>query len=766
MSEKLVHYRDRQELQAADLNNTGEFLRGSLDHIVYDGISDQKHWVEFTVTKTATAEVTVGEGRIYSNGAVYVAETETVFDVLAHLPAVNGKYAAIVGWGQNVDTDTQPRDFLIDAMEGTTEPQAVSMQKLRKANINIVYGTEAAQPQKPTIDSANVVIAWVLLSPSDVESIEMEVSNKLPQVNRNKVSIDALEAWKSLVSSRVDALASELAKLIGKISGLGSDSDIAGLAADVARLKELNELEDNYSDYGADRFLDTEESNLLDVNFLAKVEEGVRFDDDAANETAIALFNPIEPHVKVSSGLILPYYTERFVPVVSGYQQAQSISQYTYGSHSCKQLSISRTRIRYGEEKTICTNARWWRDGTYDRATGIFRNGNETWEVLQNHTLTRGGPVVAVRLRRFWVDTYQETYWEHIVTNHVINGSLIGQTFLQPQTAWVTGIGLYFTSKGPSGDVNVLICETEHGQPALGKVIAKSTLAYANILTSTNGATVTKVPFQPTLLEAGKRYAIVLITGGNHYVGMANGTAYAQGTFFVSVDGAYQIGTFERDMMFSLYQAQFPVTRREINLQALSLSGGISNIDIMASMAVPESCALTFECQIGGVWKPLSEVVSGNTIFYGLPPLVPFRAVFTGTTDIQPGIDTTNSRLFYSRPRTTFKHISENITVSTPTRTFKVIVILENYYETNHNLTCTIQVGGSGGEISPGSVTDVELDPPVDARSVNHKRIKRTFSWTTAQILSNQTIFRITLDGTTTSALDTFHVAERVHLAF
>jgi hypothetical protein len=753
-------------LQAVDLNNTGEFAQASLDHIVYDGISDLKHWVEFTVTKTATAEVTVGDGRVYSSGAVYASESDTVFDVLAHLPAVNKKYAAIVGWGQSIDTDTQPRDFLIDAMEGTTEPQAVAMQRLRKANINIVYGTEAAQPQKPTVDSANVVIAWVLLNPADVESIEMEVSNKLPQVGRNKTAIDSLEAWKSLVSSRVDALASELAKLFARIGSLGADNDIARVAYDVARLKEISELEDNYTDYGADRFLNEGESNTLHVNYLAKVEEGVRFDDDAANETAIALFNPIEPNVKISSGLILPTYTERHVPIVTGFQQAQSISQYTYQAHTAKQKTMSRTRIRYGEDKTICTNNAWWRSGTYDRATATFKIGAETWEVLNGIPDTNGGNIHWVRLRRFWKDEYTETYWEHIVLNHTINGSLISQTFLQPQTAWVTAVGLNFTSKGPSGDVNVLICETEHGMPALSKCIAKSTLAYANILTSTNGTTITKVPIQPTLLESGKRYAVVLITGGNHYVGMAPGTAYAQGTFFVSVDGAYQIGTNERDLMFSLYQAQFPVTRREINLQAMSLSGGIANIDITAAMAVPESCQLTFECQIGGVWKPLTEVAAGNTILYGLPALIPFRAVFTGTTDIQPGIDTTNSRLFYSRPRTTFKHMANNYTVATPTRTFKVIAILENYYETNHNLTCTIQVGGAGGEIAPGSTTDVELDPPVDARSTNHKRIKRTFSWTPTQIATNQTIFRITMDGATTSALDTFHVAERVHLAF
>jgi hypothetical protein len=682
-----------------------------------------------------------------------------VFDVLTQLPAVNQKWMAVVSWGQSVDTDTQPRDFLIDAMEGTTEPQAVPMQRLRKANINAVYGIEAAQPERPLIDSANVIIAWVLLGPADIESFELVEENRLPQVKRLSTQLSSIESWRLLIGSRVDALASELARLIAKFNNLADAPSMDNIAADVARLKELAELEDSYASYGADRFLDIGESDTEHVNYLAMVEEGVRFSADAANLTSVALFNPIEPNVKVSSGLILPTYTEKFVPVVNVFNQSNSIAQYTYSTHSCIQKTISRTRIRYGEEKTICTNARWWRSGNYDPVAGIFRIGNETWEVTRVDSKR-------YRLRRFWIDTVEEKYWENIVVNHSINGMLVGQTFIQPQTAWTTALALYFTQKGATGDVHILITEVENGQPALNKAIMKATLPVANISVDPAGKTVTKVPIQPTLMEAGKRYAIVLISAGNHYVGMAHGSQYAQGTFFVSVDGAYQIGSFEKDMMFGLYFAQFPVARREINLQSMSLSGGISYIDLMASMAVPESCSLTFEVQIAGLWKPLQAVEEGNTVLYGLPALIPFRVVFTGTTDIQPGIMTTDSRLYYSRPRTTLKHLSEQITLDANTQSFKIILLLENYYETNHNCTCTIQLNGAGGEVSPATVVDVELDPPVDARTVNHKRIRRTFAWTATQITAPEDIFRITIDATTSSALDTFHIAERVHLGF
>ena len=307
---------------------------------------------------------------------------------------------------------------------------------------------------------------------------------------------------------------------------------------------------------------------------------------------------------------------------------------------------------------------------------------------------------------------------------------------------------------------------TANGTPDLSSLLNLVTLDVANINTSADGTVETKVTFPATFLEAGKRYAILLTSGGNHYVAMAAGTAYAQGTFFYSLDGAYQQGTANKDLMFSLYFARFAQTRTVVDLKALSLSGGIAAIDIMAPLIKPGSTGLTYEIQVAGSWVPLEEVVSGNTVLFGLAPLLPFRAVFVGTTDVQPGINLVESVLRYSRPRTSFKHISTPYTLAAPTQVLKVIALLENYAEANHDLTCTIAVNGGAVEIAPGSIADEELDPPIDARDANHKRIRRTFTWTATEITAPASSVRITMNGVTSSALDTFHVAERVHLAF
>jgi len=237
--EQSVIFRDRQELQADDLSNIGAFAKQSLDHIVADGIQDGKGWVDFQVLKSSTAEVTVKPGRLYNGGAVYISTSDVVFDLLSELPAINRKWVAIVAWGQEVETDTQPRDFLIDATTGATQAQAVTMQSLRKAVINTVVGVTAAQPAKPSIDSSNTVIAWLLLSPGDVESITLVEANTLPNLAVEQDRIDDLQDWRDTVGPRVDSLASDIARLRAEIEQMGKSRLIEEVAVDVARLKEL-----------------------------------------------------------------------------------------------------------------------------------------------------------------------------------------------------------------------------------------------------------------------------------------------------------------------------------------------------------------------------------------------------------------------------------------------------------------------------------------------------------------------------------------------
>ena len=759
---KTVKFHQNQQGIYGDHNDAQAHVKQTFDHLIADAVTSQSRFAGFSATKDAATLCAITPGRLYVAGAIYTKEDiGNTIDFFSTLPLSTEKIVAIVASGAEVETEDEERKFLIDATTRATQIQTVPTTVHRVATLSTVAGTESASPVKPTVSSDLVTIAWVTLDTIGIKSIEMNTAAQIESIQNNDARLIDMESWRGSVGNRLDTLATDISGLAQQGAGRGDSGLAYQLASDVARLKELNELEDSHTDYGADRYLTDGESDTDHVNYLATVEEGVRFSNDGEDEFALELFNPINPDIVVSNGFLLPKYTERRRLLIDTFYEELSISQYAYQTVNYVERTMSRTRIRYGNSKTTCTNSTWWRAGTYDPVSNIFTKAGDTWEVVSGDPLRNHRHV---RLRRFWSDTYEETYWDRIVNNASVNGSVVAQTFLNSQVGWMTSLDLYLHQVGPSGDLHILLTKTKNGKPDADNVLATATLAYADMAVGWNN-----LAWPATLLSPGARYGVILVTGGNHYVGLAEGARYAQGTLFYSTDGAFYQGDLTKDVMFGVNCAEFDYNRVEVEMDALSLSGGISDIDLMAEMAVPEGTALSFEIQPGGsgAWLPIEEVASGNTVLYGLPALCKFRAVFTGTPDAHPGINLTTSRMNISRPRTTLTHISEAVTLASATQSFKVNVLLENYYETNHDLTCVIDdVTNATAGIAAATVTDVDLGPDPQGTDANHKRIRRTFEWTAAEITLATSEIVIQLDGATSSALDTFHVSERVHLAF
>src|SRR5690606_13598135 len=116
-------------------------------------------------------------------------------------------------------------------------------------------------------------------------------------------------------------------------------------------------------------------------------------------------------------------------------------------------------------------------------ATGIFSKDGETFEV-QDDRGRRDGPgglTHWVRVTQFWVDEYEEPYWDVVTTNHTVQGSILAQTFLSAQTGWHTSAELFFTSVANDGAVTVMLVEVKNGQPNLARVIARNTLAASGL---------------------------------------------------------------------------------------------------------------------------------------------------------------------------------------------------------------------------------------------------------------------------------------------
>ncbi len=787
--ERKVNIQDWQKVTVEDFNNFGLFPRGSFDHIVGDTLIPDMAFTGFTVVQTAPAVVTVGAGRLYHAGLVFYNDSEggTSLDLLSILPVVTRRYVGVVAWGQEIETDTEPRTFLTDPVTRATVARVVSTENRRWANISTVVGGEGPDPIQPAIASNTLAVCWILLDATGIVSIQMVDENRAPNLRDLDSRMNENDAWRTATASRLDTLATDMAALAARLNGTASMRFTLKLAADIARIKETVDLPDTYSMWGADHFLTNDESDIEHIDYLAKVEEGIRFPNAAERDSQIGLLNPMDPAVFNQANFVLPAYDQVARIEVLGADSELSISQYQHQTISWELCAKTRTRIRWGTAFYVCANGVWWfspsgrdwqtsigegdqatwgwgiggntpnTDLIYDPIRNILTRGNETFQILDvqdnpNHTV--------VRLVQFWVDEIIDSYyWRQVVTIEGLNGSVISQTYLNSQGGWLTSVDLFLSRVATSGDLHVLICECiSGGAPNYQRAIARTTIT-ADLL---RGApNYTRVNFLPTYLAKGSRYAIVLQTAGNHFVSLVHNNKFAQGSLFSSTDGAWAVGDLNKDMAFRLNFAKFRTNRCTVQLIPLELSNGIAAIDLNFDSTRPPGTAIMFEVQVNGEWRPLGYY--DNNPLNGLPSLLQFRAQLTGTTDEMPGIGVaSNSRSLTSRPRSDFRHISTARVVpfSGTVNTVYVDFRLESWRGSPyHTFTPRLLTGAGYVDVRTPSLIEDEIDPN------DPTTLFRRCTWDmTALGGAPITAYKIRCEGTTDNELATYLVGERIDI--
>jgi hypothetical protein len=749
--EKTVIFRENQEFRADDPNNLQAYGSDSLDHVVYDAISPGTHYAGLTATKSGTTAVSVAIGRLFAGGMVYSLDDAKIIDLFNYLPTTTQKIVAVVVWGTTHETDVQSRDFLTDVTTNATEPKSVTMTSARVCQIDIVGGAESASPQPPSIPSTTLLVALVTLSTAGVVSIEMQTANELPQLRDVETRTGKLELWKTQTDPRVSTITSDLAKLGLSIKDLADVRLVREVAADVARLKDISKLPDDFSDYANDHFLDTAESNTSAVGYAARVNEGIRFPHAASAVSALALLNPIDASVAVANGFALPAWSSKTrMDNTDGYAGADYLSSFEYQTTQSVELEISRTRIRLGAIYTVCTNAGYLngRDITLNTASNTFVKNGETFTYLGG---VNAGNINTdhtwIRIQECWVDTYKEPYWQINTVTKTVTGAQISQVFLNSQDGWLAELGIYFHDIGASGSVQIMLCKADNGQPDLASVLASVTVAQADLKVY---PTRTAVSIPPTYLQGGSRYAVVVQSGGQHSVASVSGSTIPQGTYFHYQSGAFQAVDSTRSLMFDLKFAYFGVSYLAVQLASLSLAGGICSIDILTKMICPASCQMNFEVQVNGTWSPLTKESASLSLLDSAPNLVPLRAVFVGTPDIMPGFGLTGSQVTVAKPAAAFVHYSVTRTLAAATTTVRVLVLVESFNAALHTVGCTLVVNGT------------EVPPSVTSQSTTDSGILKQFSFT----VTSTTSYVIKLTGTTSDTTTLFHVAERTDISF
>jgi len=755
--ETLVIFRDRQELQAVDLNSIGGFADTALAHIVSDAITAERLFVGLGVTQHSATEIDVAAGRLWDGvtGKRFAKNEAETISLFSYLPLVDQKYLVVSVIGQDVDTTQEPRDFLVDLSSGQTEPRAVLMHTARQVAILITAGLESTTPQRPDAPTGYTPIAHVLLDASGIQAIELAENRQLMRLWDVWQQTLANLAWINEATPKLASIMSDLASLAVLARSSQTTGLVTQLAAEVAVLRDKLQLPATYTEYEADLFFDASESDAANPDYHALCRLGLRFPWAGETEQQLALANPLATTVKNCNGLILPAYTEVARLTTSGYAGELLLSQYQYQNVTTRQCTRTKQRIEYSPTR------QYWTSGLYG---GVVDNGSVVETVFEGElpagvtlgdssyteSWTAGSALFwnLIRERDVTIHTWQETYTVVDSQTESVNGAITAQTFLNSQGGWLSKIGLTFTKKAADGAVTMYLMDTVNGLPNHNRVLGKATVAAAAIKIKPSETFFSFT--EPVFLAAGRRYAIVLVTAGAHGVAVVEGSTYGAGTLFYSTDGEYFQGDFQKDLMMSLYYAKFANPRTVVDLSPIDLSGGIAALSVLAECVQPDATSLTYEYKPSGAsaWTPLTAGTADNLL--GLPALVYLRAVFNGSQDLMPGLGLSGSKLRAQRPATSFRHISSLRTLATAKSEIHVILRLESWDATRH--TCDVALL-SGGNAYTGAVTDEHLDA---------ETIRRTVVFSLDPGIAE---YKIRIDGTTTTSMRCYSVAQRMDVA-
>jgi hypothetical protein len=822
MAENAVIFRDNQETQAADFNNMQDYLGGSLDHVVNDAIEPQMSYYGFTVSKVAPTQINVSAGRLYNAGQVYARNDVVTIDLFNSLPVTQKKQIAVVCWGSTITQDIQPRDFIIDADTGQSQPQSVAMTTTRYCNVDVVPGVEGPSPQYPAIDATDLLIAYVLVDPTGIVSVQQVTVNAIDNLRDLTDRVSSIEVFDAQIAGQVSTLTTALAALADQLRNYVLLADYQKLVTLVKEIWDLIHQPAAYMFYGTDNFLDNSQSFLtgnVDGAYNASVREGLRFPgSNTSSTTTLQLLNPSDPGATISlDGFMLPTPSGARVRLDCSFNSLpwieERILQYIFnGSFTIRHLRIARLRRRFGFPFLPSPLAQvLWYQAQLDPTLGILAFTGESWAVTTLRDVAQhpeGSPDYPQhkfdRLRFYWLDRVDVYHWAKIVDLYPQSGQHICQTFLNAQDGWLSGVTIYMMSP-LAQPLAVLIAGTlddgtpDHLHQTIRQVALDGPGVQAcfdnpvligdleSVTSRTNRTgTVTRVTiktgppiyvypcritFPPVFLESGKRYGLHFLSAFDHRFCISDQWdlfAVHQGVYWVSGNtGLYRwpSTTNPKSLRFMLHYATWGQWQgnnqgaggtvvAEVQMQPLQLAGGIGGIDILAEAVEPPATSLSYQVQVAGVWQKFDADPNASVTFTGGPPMMPFKVVFMGTTDLMPGValQSRSQVILHGIRSNTYHHISTFIPVASAITHVKVICKLYQFVTAHHTCTASLHYLTTVHK-SADVVADVTLDDG---------SVERTWTFNTASIPDG---FYIEIDGTTDGTGDDFVVGQRIAYA-
>jgi hypothetical protein len=274
-----------------------------------------------------------------------------------------------------------------------------------------------------------------------------------------------------------------------------------------------------------------------------------------------------------------------------------------------------------------------------------------------------------------------------------------------------------------------------------------------------------RLTFSPVYLEAGKRYSFHLGSQSDHQFAVSidpscysvhhgdfweyDGSAW----FRVVTGGPRTLRFMLHYLVWGQYGQNTPTgqLRYDVEMQPLSLTGGIQSVDILAEHIIPSATDLSYALFLNNQWQPFDSNPNNPTPLNSSVQLARLKIVFTGTTDLMPGVSLTNSQVkLTGTTQNQFYHISTNVARGSPTVTgLQVITNSTNFVPAHHTLNCFIH--------TTARQTATTIPPPVllsDGVTTQH-----VWQFTTG--VTSVSNYQVELSGGTDGTGDNFVVNQR-----
>lgn len=709
---KTISFAEAEVAEPSDFDAISAAAQAGGEALSGGAVGYPHHWAGITVSQASAVEVSVNPGFLFMAEKVYAAEAAISVNLQTYLPLVtgDGRYVALLLRGAEV-VENVDRLIEVDADTGETVLQTIPKTTSRTIQVVVQMGESSPTPLKPSVASTECVVAYVELATTGITAIEMDSGSRLKSLYEVEGRLTVVEGDVASALARVSTIETDIANIAVRLKEIPNPLIVRQMQRDLAQIRREIALPDEARAYWYDNGLLKTQWDTTSASWLARVREGIRFPWAAERDAQLALLDASSSSIRASGTLILPAWSEVLRLEVEGDGGSKNISQLVHTVLTATQKTLARTVTEYGATTTKCENQSGWSFLSEYEVGETFTRDGETFIVTNINTNGGWTGHYIYSFQNITVRTVEETYWDYVTEEIGVNGSIYGQTWLCAQPMVLTSVALSFARAGSTGDVHLMICECDDsGQPTMSAVIASTTLAVEDLAAGWVTFTLT-----PTLLESGTRYAWFVVTTGNHALETVSGNKYAQGTLFYVTDGVWAQGDAETDFAMRLYGAKFASTRTVVEMQSATLENGMTDIRFQAAGWAPGGTTLTWEIKPSDsdTWLQVTTAAAAETSWLnGLPALVQVRAVFTGTTDLQPAlVMDANARVMTYRPRGDMCAVSVDHPFGVSTSTIQLDTVIDQWDSDKHAFVPKLVVGG--GDVLPAAtVVTADLTNP------------------------------------------------------